>query len=122
MLKIIPSLSPSGLHWRCGFIAGAKGAEVDAAHWLQNYEAEKNAGEILLTPEELAAHFVTDYPDFVELCRGQNDKYIRWYGIMLNSLNNEELPYAFADHYVPKGYWLTTLGNKIKILPDLYSC
>jgi len=116
-LRIIPSLSPSGMSWRCNFIADTKHNDLIASSWLYNHEKENSLEEIKLAPQELAGLFIKENPEFIEDCKGENEEYVKWYGEMVENLEEDELPYAFADYFSPTDFWKTSKGNEIKILP-----
>ena len=117
-LRIVPSLSPSGLSWRCSFITIVNREEMNvfASLWLQsNYEYQNK--EIELNIEELTDNFMKKERNFLENCRGKNEEYVKWFGNILQKLEPEELPYAFADYFSPTSYWKTSLGNQIDTIP-----
>lgn len=117
-LRIIPSLSPSGMHWRCSFINETKSNSFIASNWIYSQENENSEEEIKLTIEELTELFLKENFEFLEHCKGENKEYENWYGGMLEQLTKDELPYAFADWNMPEGFWQTSKGNSIKTLPD----
>lgn len=113
-LKIIPSLSPSGLYWRCSFVPSNKNREVDviASSWLQNF-GDISEKEIQLNIKELTDRFILEHKNFLVKCIGKNEEYINWFKNALDILDIEELPYAFSDYFGPTTYWQTSLGKKI---------
>jgi hypothetical protein len=117
-LRIIPSLSPSGMSWRCRFIAETKENVLIASTWICNHEKENSLEEIKLTPQELANLFIRENLEFIEDCKGENKEYVKWYGEMVENLGEGELPYAFADYFSPTDFWKTSKGNEIKTLPN----
>lgn len=117
-LRIIPSVSPSGMHWRCSFIAGTKDNSLIASNWLGKHEYEDSQKEIQLTPEALADLFLRENYEFVNQCKGENKEYTQWYRGMLENLSKEELPYAFDDYFSPTDFWRTSDGNEIQTLPN----
>jgi predicted nucleic-acid-binding Zn-ribbon protein len=117
-LRTIPSLSPSGMHWRCSFIDDTKKFDFIASNWIYKHENENSREEIKLTTHELADLFVKENAEFIEHCKGENEEYTEWYSKMLEQLTKDELPYAFADWEMPKGVWRTSGGNEIKTLPN----
>jgi hypothetical protein len=117
-LRIIPSLSPSGLHWRCSFIAGAEDIPLNASNWLSGYEDEHSHAEVQPTTEEMADVFMKDNVEFLGRCKGEDREYIDWYSAMLTQLNREELPYAFSDYFSATDFWTTSAGNEIPTLPN----
>jgi NifB/MoaA-like Fe-S oxidoreductase len=117
-LRIIPSLSPSGMSWRCRFIAETKENDLIASTWMGNHEKENSLEEIKLTPQELANLFIRENLEFIEDCKGENEEYVKWYGEMVDNLEKGELPYAFSDYFSPTDFWKTSKGNEIKTLPN----
>ena len=117
-LRIIPSLSPSGLYWRCSFIDETNNNHFIASGWICKHEKENSQEEIKLTPQELADLFMKENSDFIEHCKGRNEEYVKWYDKMVESLKKDELPYAFADYFPPTDFWKTSEGNEIKTLPN----
>lgn len=117
-LKVIPSFSPSGVHWRCTFIAETNHYDCIASNWINKIEGADFDNEIKLTVQELAILFVKENSEFIEHCKGTNEAYEIWYTNMLEQLKEDELPYAYADWEIPKGVWLTTNDNEIKKLPN----
>ena len=117
-LRVIPSLAPSGLYWRCSFVDETKMNDIIASNWIIKHENENSKEEVKLTTQELADLFVEDYIEFITNCKGLNEEYVKWYSEMLKQLNKDELPYAFADWELPKGVWITSKGNEIKTLPN----
>ena len=117
-LRIVPSLSPSGMSWRCQFFVVDKSnnLEVIASNWIYQL-FDKDNSEIKLSIGELTNLFITQYSDFVERCRGENKIYVVWFSKMLQILIVEELPYAFGEYFSPTDFWKTSLGNEIKIIP-----
>lgn len=116
-LEIIPSISPSGMHWRCTFIDETKNHNLIATNWLYDIESSKN-GNIKLSIKELASLFIQENLEFVNHCRGKNKRYNDWYREMLKKLSENELPYAFSDFYYSTSIWKTTLDNEIKTLSN----
>jgi len=117
-LRIVPSLSPSGLSWRCSFVTIKEGRIVNvyASTWLQGFDGI-NEKEIELTIEELTNLFIEKENDFLQNCKGKNEEYVQWFERVLQNLKEEELPYAYADYFSPTSFWETSLGNEIPILP-----
>lgn len=115
-LRIIPSISPSGTHWRCKFITGARDISFTASNWIYNFEGENKQKKIKQTPKELADLFLKENSDFLEQCKGDNKEYVKWFAEMVDNLNEGELPYAFDDYFPPSDFWKTTDGNEIKTL------
>ena len=117
-LRIIPSLSPTGLAWRCSLISDtiSKRNTIIISNWIQdifNIE-EKNDFSI----EQLTDLFVKEHIGFLNECKGKNQEYVKWYSEMLYKLKEGELPYAFSDYFGPTDYWETSEGKKLYTLPD----
>jgi hypothetical protein len=113
-LRIVPSLAPSGLAWRCSFVSKEDEGIVTST-WID--QLSQNGREIELTIEELTDRFERDHITFLNTCRGENEEYVKWYETMLRSLDIGELPYAFKEYFGPTDYWLTSKENRIKTLP-----
>lgn len=117
-LKVVPSLSPSGLYWRCSFVTSETNREFDVivSSWLQNYYAV-SVEQVELNIKELTDKFIEDHKDFLAKCIGRNTEYVTWFQDVLELLKKEELPYAFSDYFGPTTYWETSLGKKIYLNP-----
>lgn len=115
-LRIIPSLSPSGMYWRCNFIDETKSNSFSASNWI--YSHENSQEEIKLSIQQLADLFIEENFGFIEYCKGVNKKYEKWYSEMLEQLTKDDLPYAFSDFFLPNHFWITFKGTEIKTLPN----
>lgn len=116
-LRVVPSLSPSGVYWRCSFVDKPTKSELTASTWIYDIEKKSLNGLIALTAKEMADIFIRENWDFIELCRGRDETYTRWYSEMVAQLEEDELPYAFADYFSPCGFWETSKGKEIETLP-----
>lgn len=116
-LRIVPSISPSGLYWRCEFVSGAD--RIAVSNWIDQLSGSDKQ-EIKFTPQELADLFSNKNFDFLEKCKGANKQYVEWYAEMLQTLNQGELPYALdgSDYFEATDFWNTSEGNKIQTLPN----
>lgn len=114
-LHVIPSLSPSGLSWRCSFI-NAFHDETIASIWIQQQIDINN--ESVPDVIELTNMFERENFNFLRSCIGKNKQYIEWYRRMLQGLEEEELPYAVSDYFSPCDHWRTSRDKKIVTLPD----
>ncbi|MET3732624.1 hypothetical protein [Moheibacter stercoris] len=117
-LRVIPSLSPSGMYWRCNFVEKVKRYEFCSSNWIYDHEKGNSSEELKYTTQELADLFIQENKEFIEHCKGEDEEYKNWYSQMLRQLKKDELPYAFADWEMPKGTWRTSEGNEIKTLPN----
>jgi hypothetical protein len=118
-LRIIPSLAPSGLFWRCSFLYESKSPECIASNWLSDCENMYSQEEIAkMTPQTLADLFIQENADFIAHCKGENAEYIKWFAEMIEQLEEKELPFAFSDDFSFTDFWKTTKGKEIKILPN----
>jgi len=63
-------LSPSGLSWRCSFVAKKNGRIINiyTSNWLQEFY-EINEKEIELTIEELTNSFIEKENDFLQIVK-----------------------------------------------------
>lgn len=117
LLRVVPSLSPSGMYWRCSFVDRGTKTEVIASSWIYTQEESGRSGEIIVSAKELAAIFVRDNGEFIARCVGDDETYTTWYRGMLAQLEADELPYAFAEYFSPGEFWKTSGGKEIKTLP-----
>lgn len=114
-LHVIPSLSPSGLSWRCVYMT-MDSEPVIVSNWIFQQLEIDAATEIDIN--ELTKRFEREHFIFLKSCIGENKAYVEWYRRMLDSLKEEELPYAFSDYFSPCKYWQTSAGKQILTLPD----
>jgi hypothetical protein len=114
-LRVVPSVSPSGMSWRCLFVAEPENGIITST-WLSQYS--HNEREIEYSIIELTELFEREHMRFLESCKGKNKDYVEWYQNMLSHLEEDELPYAFDDYFSPTDYWKTTNNQKIKTLPN----
>ena len=118
-LRVNPSVSPSGMYWRCTFINQANMQTYPGDNWINIQESQSPNREIEHTPEELADLFIREVFEFVSACKGLNEEYVNWFEDMLGQLKKGELPYAYADWNTPEGVWVTSIEKtEIKTLPD----
>lgn len=112
-LQVIPSLSPSGVYWRCDFTNADSSERLSVSNWLQeNFDiTEKEA-----STTEIVKRFEEDYNHFLLGSQGKDEYYSQWLSKMLKQLEEGELPYAFSDYYNDPNYWETSNGKKIKTL------
>jgi len=116
-LHIVPSIAPTGLAWRCSFVSEEdRTTGLIVSTWISQFSIDN--GEIEYTIEELTDIFEREQSRFLQTCRGRNHEYSEWYKHMLKLLDEDELPYAFADYFSPTDYWRTSKGKKIQTLPD----
>lgn len=116
-LRVVPSLSPSGVYWRCGFVDKTTKTEFVASSWIYGIEKKGVNGVIALTAKEIADVFIRENWGFIELCKGKDETYTKWYSQMIAQLDDDELPYAFADYFSPCGFWRTSKEKEIETLP-----
>ena len=117
LLRVVPYMSPSGVYWRCDFVDKSTRTHLATAQWIFDLEEGRKCKELKLTPMEMAETFIKEHWEFLELCKGNDETYIKWYSQMLTKLDDDELPYAFADYFSPCGFWRTSKGKEIEILP-----
>jgi hypothetical protein len=115
-LRVIPSLSPSGLAWRCSFFDEVNETECIASNWI--YKLEPETEEIILSTQELADLFIAENPRFISSCLGSDEPYTDWYSSMLAQLIKNELPYGYADWEIEVDTWETSEGKVINTLPN----
>lgn len=112
-IRVVPSLSPSGLSWRCLLFCGDSQDHIIGSNWIYSYFGNKE--DIVLKAEELVRDFEEDNFKFLYECRGGDERYTEWYRNMLVQLEPEELPYAFSDYYYDRNFWNTNLEKKIAV-------
>ncbi|KEY19313.1 hypothetical protein [Kaistella antarctica] len=117
-VRVIPSLSNTGLAWRCSLICtdDDRKESIPASTWIQ--KVLKIGEESDESIKDLTDVMERDYPKFFKKCLGKNSLYTEWYSQMLKSLEKDELPYAFADYFGPTNYWKTSNNKKIYTLPN----
>ena len=117
-LRVIPSVAPSGLHWRCSFLSGndSERRTIITSNWIQDFYNVQEKIEFSIG--ELTDMFEKEHFDFLILCKGENKDYVDWYSDMLLKLKEGELPYAYSDYSSPGYFWETTQGQKIYTLPN----
>ncbi|WP_313095766.1 hypothetical protein [Empedobacter sp.] len=115
-LRVIPSLSSSGMYWRCIFLVDVNGKRnnLNITNWIQKFY-NVNLKEIDL--DELTRLFITEEKEFLKNAKSENNQYVEWFKNVLEKVKKDELPYAFSDFYSSTHYWKTSIGNKIKIIP-----
>ena len=122
-LRIVPGISPSGMHWRCsvthvGNIQRMHGAMMcdfdDAAHYTTGQDntyfgwedAQKDAAR------KLASKFLDRFLTIAQLGQGADWPYAGWYVQMLGLAERGVLPVAYADWYgEPDPGWLPTTAG-----------
>jgi hypothetical protein len=113
-LHVIPSLSPTGLSWRCVFMT-MDTESVIVSNWIvEQLDINAKADIEVL---ELANRFEREHFYFLRSCIGSDRRYVDWYSRMLDGLEEEELPYALSDFFSPCEYWLTSSDKRIITLP-----
>ena len=117
-IRVIPSLSPSGLSWRCSFLINGdrEKIEIISSNWIQDFIDIHEKADIPI--ERLTDKFIEDHKDSLKHCNAENKEYVDWYAKMLNQLDEGELPYAFAEYFSPGDYWKTSEDKRITTLPD----
>ena len=120
-LRVFPSISPSGVYWRCDFIEQnpdrKSRAHVSVSNWIHEYDDFKER-EIQKSVNELTNDFENEHPDFLQKIKDENPTYVKWYSEMLQELASDELPYAMSDYFKATDVWRTSENKEIKILHD----
>ena len=108
-LRIVPGMSPSGMHWRCsvtraGNITPEHGAmPIDfyrqSAHYTSasqndyfDWEDAKDDGA-----EQLADKFLERHPEICEKGRGADPEYAAWFGTMVELARTGAFPIPYDD-------------------------
>lgn len=117
-LRICPFLSPTGLSWRCSFVADndSRKESIVSSTWIENYFSKEKNIEFYI--DELTDMFERQHIGFLNACKGKNKEYVEWFSMMLEKLKEDELPYAFAEYFSPADYWKTSEGQEIRTLPN----
>jgi len=114
-LYVIPSMSPSGAHWRCIFRSAINTEHtVIGSNWIQDLLNARNNN--YYTIEEITDRFIADHRMFVKRCIGKNQEYSQWFATVVANLDSDELPYAFSDYFSEENKWQTTKGKLINTL------
>ena len=118
-LRVEPSVAPTGLAWRCRFFVNSSEEKqaIIVSTWIGRI-SECDSLEITKPINELTDLFEKENMEFLVKCKGESHEYVEWFSKMINKLQEEELPYAFAEYFSPDDYWETTLNNKIRTLPN----
>jgi hypothetical protein len=129
-LRIIPGMSPSGIHWRCTITtranvlrthgAAALHFDRDTAHYTSGQENRyfgwKDA--ISDTARQLADKFLERFPGIVAASHGRDWEYAGWYVEMLGLAERGAFPIAYDDwHEEPDPRWLPTTAGIRSGLP-----
>ncbi len=112
-LQVIPSLSPSGVYWRCDFVNTDAKDSISVSNWLQEHF---NIRKQEISVADIVTRFQKDYQDFLSGSRSTDITYCQWFSHALKQLEADELPYAFSDYYDDPNFWQTSKGQKIKTL------
>jgi hypothetical protein len=120
-LRIVPGMSPSGMHWRCSVTPASNvcmthGArEADFSRHLASYTSGQEneyfgwTDARTDTARALANKFLKRFSEVAELGRGSDWAYAGWYVEMLGHAERGALPVAYADWYEePDARWLPT--------------
>jgi len=115
-IRVVPSLSPSGLSWRCTFLLNAKSKKIEiiASSWIQKVMDIYKPGRI--TVKGMADMFIREHAALMEECSEPESQYVAWYAGMLQQLEEGELPYAYSDSFSPSDYWRTSKEKSIRTL------
>lgn len=112
-LKIIPSLSATGLAWRCSFSSWKfQDLSLVVSDWLNQF-CDISEKEVQIDINDLTDKFIEQHKDFLEKCIGINEEYKTWFINTVEILEKEELPYTFSDYFGPTNFWKTSIGKKI---------
>jgi hypothetical protein len=126
-LRIVPGMSPSGMHYRCGItpalnVASDHGALAIDTNLVANQTSAngdrlfnwEDAGEASIG--ELARMFIRRFPHLAKLGRAPDANYARWFDSALEHARRGAFPIAYDDGYferpnpMPGQRSLPTLG------------
>lgn len=112
-LRIAPSMSPSGVYWRCSIVPVARirrdhGAEAAVPQSEKCFYGSGQYERFFDWPDAerdsttaLADKFLQRFPDLAAEGKGEDPDYVRWYDEMLRLTAPRGVVYAFADWTVP---------------------
>jgi len=120
-LRLVPSMAPSGVYWRgcithVGNVLKSNGAIAFDNMKLAMYttgQGDHHFGwddAVNDTPDELATKFIERFPDIIELGRGDDSDYVRWYAEMVEATEPEGLVYAYSDWDDSSTEFLNVIG------------
>lgn len=129
-LRIVPSMAPSGVHWRCSVVPAsdvltAHGARArpdlePTAHYTTGMDNAYFGWEDARqdSARELADKFVLRFAGVAEAGRGRDWAYAGWYVEMLGVAELGALPVSNGDWYrEPDPRWLPTTAGFESGLP-----
>ena len=102
-LRIVPGMSPTGLHWRCTLVpAVATDQPVAARYTTGNGSDYFGTGTTEATSaEELASVIETEFPELVEAARARDLGYVAWFATMLDVAMTGFLPCYYDEDMDP---------------------
>ena len=116
-LRVVPSIAPSGLAWRCdlthaGDVSNAPGARLcnwaAAFHYssAQGYDYFGSGDLSALSPSELSVAIRDMCPGLTRDSTGDDPDYVAWFAEVVRATHPHHLPYAFADWETPTDHLL----------------
>lgn len=134
LLRIMPGLSPSGMHWRCSIFpaqsaSGTHGAMVahdqPQARYTtadgRRYFGWRDAADV--GPRTLCAMFLARYPEIADRAHGRDYEYAGWFVELLGHVDSSIFPISFDDWYFERPnpsrnqVWLPTSAGWSSGLP-----
>lgn len=127
-LRIVPGMSPSGMHWRCAItptsnVLSTHGAMPVNYSKMVNYSsADKNVyfgwkDAKYDTARELAVKFIERFPEVTHEGLGRDWVYTGWYVEMLGLAERGIFPIAYSDLDDDPGWLNTTKGCRLLPMP-----
>ncbi len=132
-LRIVPGMSPSGMHWRCGvthrgnisvdhgalLCHGGIGELPDFASYSSasgnEYFGWRDARQA--TARDLAGLFLQRFPELCQQARGSDWEYAGWYAYMLGLAAYGAFPVAYEDSPSPPPVaYMRTTGSPSRVL------
>jgi hypothetical protein len=123
-LRIVPGMSPSGMHWRVTLLPVTRVSKTHGAMPVDRSWGDEDpfytSGQRAkyfgwedaqsASPSELADKFTQRFSEALALSRGDDWAYAGWFQVMLSYAQRGELPVAYADWYgeEPDSRWLPT--------------
>ena len=128
-LRVVPALSPSGVHWRCMITPSSNTQQTHGGHLAAldqgdstvvtyssagpgdeyfGWSDRKQAGADLL-----ADTFLERFPQLCSQGLGYDQEYAKWFGDLLEVVDAGWFPYFYADWSIDEsaGLALTRLGG-----------
>lgn len=122
-LRILPGLSPSGMHWRVAIasVDDASGWDSDSAlRYTTGQRTEFAGGEVTVTstPESVADLILNGLPGIVP---SENDPaYVSWFAELVGLCERSmAVPIAYDEYFDPSEGWKISNGARYPLPPEV---